>query len=226
MSDFSRPPSRPPTITDNNNNITTAVISNNQDSKNSIPYTVHSLWMCPSGTIKEVYSSIITDMTSELGTLDFTPHITLVAAILTGVDDVVARAKALALKLAPYEFEYDDLSQKDAYFQSVFAKMKVTQEVVEANALARTFFEERQSDPDYMPHMSLVYGDFDRSRKDETILPELRTKLTNSYHNTTTIPVDAIEVWSTQGDVKEWYLVETVPLTGTRRTTTKAADEN
>lgn len=41
--------------------------------------------------------------------------------------------------------------------------MKVTQEVVEANALAQTFFEECQSDPDYMPHMSrLVYGDFER----------------------------------------------------------------
>jgi hypothetical protein len=97
--------------------------------------------------------------------------------------------------------------------------MKVTQEVVEASALAQTFFEECQSDPDYMPHMSrLVCGDFERSKKDETILPELQTKLTKSCRTMMTIPTDAIEVWSTQGNIKEWYLVETVPLTGTRTT--------
>jgi 2'-5' RNA ligase len=204
---------------------TTTTTAERIDPYKSSSFIGHSLWMCPSGATKAAYSSIISDMASELGTFEFTPHITLVAAIMTDVDDVVARTKALASELAPYTFKLDDLSQKDAYFQCVFAKMAATQEVVEANALARTFFEERQSDPDYIPHMSLVYGDFDQSKKDESILPELQKKLAMSSHTTMTIPVDAIEVWSTQGDVKEWYLVETVPLTGTTRTNTKVPDE-
>jgi 2'-5' RNA ligase len=172
----------------------------------------HSLWVCPTGDAKQAYAEIIGNMSRELGTFHFTPHITLVAAIMTSPEDVVQRTKDLAAKLAPYTFEFDSLSHKDRYFQCVFAKMKLTQEVLNANKIAREVFSERQTDPDYMPHLSLVYGDFKQTVKESNFFPTMEKQITQKASNTMSFTVDSIEVWSTQGDVADWYLVETVPL--------------
>jgi 2'-5' RNA ligase len=172
----------------------------------------HSLWVCPTGDAKQAYSEIIGNMSQELGTYHFTPHITLVAAIMTSREDVVQRTKDLAAKLTPYEFQFDSLSHKDRYFQCVFAKMKLTQEVLNANKIAREVFSERQTDPPYMPHLSLVYGEFTQTIKEAKIIPTMEQQMTQKASSTMSFTVDSIEVWSTQGDVADWYLVATVPL--------------
>ena len=188
---------------------------NDNDPYKSSSFVGHSLWMCPKrGAAREAYSAIIAETSSRLGTFRFLPHITLVAAMKTGAEDVVERTRVLAEKLAPYEFEFDAISQRDAYFQCVFAKMKASEEVVGANRLARTVFSERSSDPEYTPHLSLVYGDFSLEEKESGIVPEIEAMLREKATETASFGVDSIEVWSTQGDVKEWYLVETVPLRG------------
>lgn len=173
--------------------------------------------MCPTGASLTAYQSIIKDASSSLNTFCFIPHITLVAAVMTDEKDVVERTKLVAQQLAPYEFEFEEVSERDAYFQCVYAKMKTTDQVVHANTVAKSVFDERQSDPPYMPHLSLVYGDFfTREKKLHTIIPSLETAIQKHAPDTTKFTVDSIQIWSTQGDVSEWYLVETVPLTGTK----------
>ena len=174
----------------------------------------HSLWMCPSGAAKDAYQEIVADAARELDTFEFIPHITLVAAVMTSPQDVVERTKRLASMLAPYTFELDSVSHKDKFFQSVFVKMKQSPDVMHANQVARQFFPERQSDPEYMPHLSLLYGNFSVQQKEESIVPKLRQEIHAKAPVTTSFTVDSIEVWSTQGEAREWYLVETVPLTG------------
>ena len=102
------------------------------DPYKSSSFIGHSLWMCPSGNASQAYSDIISDMAKELGTFQFTPHITLVAAMLTGEQDVLERSRQLASQLAPYQFEFQEVSRRDAYFQCVYPKMKLTPEVVAA----------------------------------------------------------------------------------------------
>lgn len=171
----------------------------------------HSLWMCPSGAASDSWSAVISEKASEIGTFCFPPHITLVAGMLTPVGDVLAQTKLLAAKLRPYVFEFDVVQQSSVYFQCVFAKMKETEEVMAANRAARMVFKERSSDPPYLPHLSLIYGDLNPKLK-HAHLPQLKTQIRQQV--TTTFLVDCIEVWSTQGPVEDWYLVETVPLQG------------
>ena len=180
--------------------------------------------MVPSGKSNEAYQDIIFDVAQELGTFQFFPHITLVAAMLTGEADVLQRARQLATQLKPYEFELDQVSFRDAYFQCVYARMKRTPEVVAANDVARQVFGERQADPPYMPHLSMVYGDLTAADKTNTVIPKITAKLERRSSETRFLPVDSIQVWSTQGDVKEWYWVETIPLTGTDTKTSNATD--
>merc|ERR1712107_75066 len=95
---------------------------------------------------------------------------------------------------------------------------KRTDTVVAANDFARRIFLERKTDPPYLPHMSLVYGDFDEDIKRSQIIPDIQHAISCAEKETVaaikTIPVDSIEVWSTQGDVSEWYKVESIPLIG------------
>jgi len=171
----------------------------------------HSLWMVPSGSSRDAYQSIIQNASQEFNTLSFTPHITLAAAIMTSPQEVVERTKILASQLAPYEFEFESMGQKDLFFQCVFAKMKSTKQVLHANQVARQVFPERQQDPEYMPHMSLVYGNLTEK---ESLIASLSKQIEEQAPATTKIAVDSIQVWSTQGYASEWYLVETVPLMG------------
>lgn len=191
------------------------------DPYKSSRFVGHSLWMIPTGAALKAYDDIVGKTSNELDTFHFVPHITLVAALMSPVEQVIERTRHLASLLSPYEFELDDLSQKDAYFQCVFATMKRTDAVVHANAVARQVFAEKQSDPPYMPHLSLLYGDFDYERKVQDIIPKLRQQLQHHAPDSLRLPVDAIEIWSTQGDVKEWYLVERIPLTGSNEQSPK-----
>ena len=191
-------------------------INMSNDPYKSSSFIGHSLWLCPTGASMQAYQSIVQTASSSLDTFCFIPHITLVAAMLTSEVDVVERTKILATKLKPFEFEFSTLGQRDAYFQCVFAQMKRTPQAVRANEIARDIFPERSSDPEYMPHLSLVYGDFPLIEKENNIMPLLSKAIQEHAPATLKIPVDSIQVWSTQGDVSEWYLVETVPLTGTK----------
>lgn len=204
-----------PRLNDETLHTSSSTPADDVDPYKSSRFVGHSLWMIPTGSALKAYDDIVGTTARRLGTFHFVPHITLVAALMLPVEDVIERTKHLATLLAPYEFELDDLSQRDAYFQCVFATMKVTNTVVHANAIARQVFTEKQMDPPYMPHLSLIYGDFDCQRKTQEIIPQLRERLKERAPDTLRLPVDAIEIWSTQGDVKDWYLVERVPLVRT-----------
>eukprot|EP00977_Amphora_coffeiformis_P006978 scaffold1513_cov100-Amphora_coffeaeformis.AAC.27 len=184
----------------------------------SSTFVGHSLWLVPTPEASRVaYETILNETAAALGTLPFTPHVTLVAAIMTDVTDVVTRAQALshALTSHDYQFQFQAVSHKDAYFQCVFATYVRTPAVLQANALARRYFPEKQSDPPYLPHLSLIYGNNISAEEKETHwIPTLTQRIVDGASDTTTFSVDAIEVWSTQGHVQEWYLVERIPLVG------------
>mmetsp|Transcript_33490 Transcript_33490/g.38137 ORF Transcript_33490/g.38137 Transcript_33490/m.38137 type:complete len:193 (+) Transcript_33490:45-623(+) len=188
----------------------TSAIEKNADPYKSSSFIGISLWMCPIGAAGEAYTKIIQEAAEEYGTFDFkVPHVTLVAALLS--DNVVERARELATRMTPYEFESDGISGRDAYFQSVYSKMKLSPEAIRNNAIAQEFFEEEcRTNPPYVPHLSLVYGDLDANQKEEFKLKILQNK--------TTLPskfmVDAIQVWCTKGEVETWYCIEKIPLTG------------
>ena len=215
-----------------------ASAGNADDLYKSSKFVGHSLWLVPSTEATKIaYQTIVNETAAQLGTESFTPHITLLAAIRTNATDVVARTKALASVLTPYTFHLETISYKDAYFQCVFAKFYDDtnangSNVMEANALARRYFPEKVNDPPYMPHLSLVYGNqFTKQQKEEELIPTLKSKIfpptNNTNNNTTTttimmmtttkIHVNAMEVWSTQGYVSEWYLVERIPFSGNQQ---------
>ncbi|CAJ1960656.1 unnamed protein product [Cylindrotheca closterium] len=191
-----------------------------------------SLWLCPPTTndknkigessdctVGDFYQDIINKLAEEQGTFgDFIPHITLVAALELTAEEIVKKVRnEIAPKIPPYAFEVEKVSFKDAYFQSVFVKLHTDRPdgmLKQANALAKHVFPERQSDPAYMPHLSLVYGNLPKEQKEEKIVPKVQEQLKDASSETAIIPIDSIQVWSTEGPVEKWFCIDTIPLTG------------
>jgi hypothetical protein len=114
------------------------------------------------------------------------------------VEDVISKTKEWASTVTPYTFkvritdfeernllyihlpQFSNLSlsfnitqvksveQKQLFFQSIFAKMEESQEVMKANQSAREVFG-RTGDAPYMPHLSLVYSDMKAADKKKII---------------------------------------------------------
>lgn len=191
-----------------------------------------SLWLCPPTTedtnksstsvdctVGDFYQGIINTLAEEQETFgDFIPHITLVAALELEAEEIVEKVRSeIAPKIPPYVFEVEKVSFKNAYFQSVFVKLHPGQPdgmVQQANELAKQVFPERQSDPAYMPHLSLVYGNLPKELKQQQIVPKVQDQVKGSPDVAAIIPIDSIQVWSTEGPVEEWFCIETIPLSG------------
>jgi hypothetical protein len=110
----------------------------------------------PEGADEDALQAIIARLAEEHGGPAFPPHLTVLSGIVTTEDDVVARARRLAAESPTVTLQIDGIGTDETYFQSVFATVTPTPEIVGLRAAARTIFPEAP-DP-YRPHISLLYG--------------------------------------------------------------------
>src|SRR4051794_11169941 len=116
----------------------------------------YSLWLVPDGAADDVLHSVIDRLAAEHGGPSFPPHMTLLSGIVTTEDDVAERARRLAADNGPVTLHLDGIGTDETYFQSLFATVRPTPELVGLRAAARAIFPEAP-DP-YRPHISLLYG--------------------------------------------------------------------
>jgi 2'-5' RNA ligase len=164
-----------------------------------------SLWLVPeAGAISDALQAIIDRLSREYGGPTFPPHLTLLGGITAPEDDVTERARRLAAQWAPVTLHLDDIGTDETYFQSLFAVVRPTSELVALRAAARAIFPEAP-DP-YRPHISLLYGH-----------PSAETKQAIRATLTGTLPpsVDARTlVVQTGREVADWRYALRAPLMG------------
>lgn len=116
----------------------------------------YSLWLAPDGADEDTLQAIIDRLAAQHGGPSFPPHLTLLSGIVTTETDVVERARRLAAQSAPVTLHLDGIGVDETYFQSLFAAVRPTPELVGLRVAAREIFPEAP-DP-YRPHISLLYG--------------------------------------------------------------------
>jgi 2'-5' RNA ligase len=122
-----------------------------------VPTTArYSLWLVPEGADEDALQAIIDRLAAQYGGPSFPPHLTLLSGIVTDEADVVERTRRLASRGAPVALHIDGIGTDETYFQSLFAVVRPTPELVGLRAVAREIFPEAP-DP-YRPHISLLYG--------------------------------------------------------------------
>lgn len=158
----------------------------------------------------------------------FPPHVTLLSGIPSDTPVEVVRAQAAAAleawsreqsRALPLELTMDEVDTRSArYFQFVFAHIRPTADLLSLRQACRSAYSSDQAIPtpkddnDWMPHLSLAYGD----RGADEILDDLRRSdrtgaapappspdRTWSMHGRS-FRVNAVEIWACEGPPADW----------------------
>ncbi len=153
----------------------------------------------------EELSDTIKKLAAEYSGPVFMPHVTLLAGISAGSEeDIFAKARAVADALAPIRLTLEEVGAEDAYFKALYFRIRETEEMNAYHARAKRIFG--IEDNGYTPHLSLLYGNYPRVRKEQTIkaLPVLEGN---------TFLADRIYLYRTEGKAADWQEIKQFSLT-------------
>lgn len=158
----------------------------------------------PGGETQTRLAALVEHLAARLGTEPFTPHVTLLPGPLGPEAETVARAAPLARELAPLTLKLAGIEGRDDPFRCLFVKVEATPALRAAHAAAARAFL-REPDPDFFPHLSLVYG---RLESDE------KASLARDIAEGSAGEIEArrLCVCRTDGEVAEWRGLAVFPL--------------
>ncbi|KAK6932747.1 2',3'-cyclic-nucleotide 3'-phosphodiesterase [Dillenia turbinata] len=128
------------------------------------PKHAYSVWALPPGNVKERLKKLMSGLRSEFGGPEFHPHITVVGAISLTESDAIQKLKTSCDGLKAYTASVAKVATGTFFYQCVFLLLQTTPEVMEASARCTSHFGYKKSAP-YVPHLSLLYGDFSDEEK-------------------------------------------------------------
>lgn len=169
--------------------------------------TGFSLWLQPIGQAYDRLADIIKQLSEQYHTPLFEPHVTLIGGLIGKPEALVTRTAQLAKFIRPSIVTLTTVDYLDEYFRCLFATVEKTKWLADANTKARKIFH-REDDPEFMPHLSLMYGDLSPTTK-QRIIVEIGSRLEMSFPTT-------LHLWSTNGTPQEWYKVQEFSLGETR----------
>ena len=147
--------------------------------------------------------SIIIRLAGEFGGPVFTPHVTLLSLAFLSTEEpetvLTKKMAAFAVACAPFSLALGLPAVEDRYFRSLYLRV---QEKESMTALHRRAAEAFSVAPDaeYVPHLSLLYGNYSQERKEERTT-SLDLQGTDSFQ------VDQVNLWKTEGEVADWIRI-------------------
>ncbi len=164
-----------------------------------------SLWLQPSGELYTELSTTISQLSKQYATPVFPPHVTLLGDLIGDEKEIISQAQQLASRLRPFQVTLTTVDYLDVYFRCLFLRAEETPALLQANRAARSIFH-REQDPKFMPHLSLLYGNFAVETKKQMI-----ESIGQDFNKT--FSVNSLHLLSTNGEPKDWYEVKEFRLT-------------
>lgn len=162
--------------------------------------TGFSLWLQPTGQVYDRLAEMIRQLSEQYRAPVFEPHITLLGGLAGNRESLVLRTTQLAKLIQPNIVTLTTVDYLDEYFRCLFVSVEKTKWLADANIGARKLFH-REGTPEFMPHLSLMYGNFPPTTKQRIII-EIGSTLATSFE------VTSLHLWSTNGAPLEWYEVQ------------------
>ncbi len=156
----------------------------------------YSLWLMPGGDVCDRLARILNCLSARFDAPVFPPHVTLLGGCTGEVREVIRRSERLAHSLRPFTVRLDAIDFRDEYFRCLFVHAALTEPLGKAHQAAWREFGRRR-EPVFMPHLSLLYGIFPQTIK-EQLIGELGPRLDLSFQ------VRSLHLYRTQGEVSLW----------------------
>ena len=158
----------------------------------------YSLWLMPESGISGRAQEVINKIAERWGCPAFEPHVTLLGHILGEEEKIIESAQEVAREIGQFEADFVWAGGTDRYFKCVFVKVERSRELERANELALKRFR-MKAEEEYMPHMSLAYGEMEEQRRKEIMssLPDLSGRYA----------FDRLVVCRSTGKVSDWKYI-------------------
>jgi 2'-5' RNA ligase len=159
----------------------------------------YALWLMPTGEVHEQLERILHELSARFAAPEFPPHVTLLGGIVGPRCEVLSKAASLAARIRPFAVRLGELRCLDEYFRCLFVRAARTTPLLNAHKVARDIFGHHR-EPLFMPHVSLLYGNFSQSSKEKAVA-ELGLRLDLEFK------VRNLHLYSTRGVPREWRCV-------------------
>ncbi|MDI6602625.1 MAG: 2'-5' RNA ligase family protein [Patescibacteria group bacterium] len=145
-------------------------------------------------------ANLITKLSKQYGSPKFEPHVTLLANISGAEKDIIFKTSQLAILINSFKIRLTKVEYRNEYFKCLFIKVEETKDIINANLKAREIFN-REWDSEYIPHLSLMYGDF---------LPEIKEKIIKEIGKKFDIifAVNSIHLFTAEGRPEDWQRIK------------------
>lgn len=169
----------------------------------------YSLWLMPEGKVCDRLSSIIHRLSTRYDAKEFPPHVTLLGSCVCERDEMIRNASLLASGLKPFTIRLGRTDFRDEHFRCLFVHAGPMVPLWNAYQIACRQLN-RTPEIDFMPHLSLLYGNFPQAFKEEA-MAELGPRLNVQFK------VRSLHLFQTQGEVRNWHEVVRFPVNSARR---------
>ena len=166
----------------------------------------YTIWLMPEGELYDELAGIISRLSKEHAAPLFEPHITLLGDIVETEEKIMSKTAELAGLLKPFSTSFTALDSTDEYFRCVFIRAQETQELMKANSKTRKIFSREQAPP-FMPHVSLLYGEFPEETKKQ-IITEIGREFPRNFEVKSLFLTNA----SKNTELKDWKVLREFSL--------------
>ena len=158
----------------------------------------------PKNSVYVKLAHIIEDLAEKCGSYAFEPHVTLLGDVPGNEEEIIARAGKIAAKAKPFDVELTSVDYTDKESMCLFARAGKSRQLDGLHRAACAAFG-KPSDRGYTPHLSLLYGKYPNSIKEE-IIGEIGRKFNEAF------TADTIYVVHCSSDVavKDWEVAKEI----------------
>jgi 2'-5' RNA ligase len=124
----------------------------------------HALWLLPEEAVSTRVAAVIDHLARTRGGPRFLPHVTLVAGLEKPVAELRTRTRTLARSLPSLAVTLGRAAVRAEHFKALFVEIESADlRALHIRAAAALGVA---ADPEYLPHLSLAYGEFAPAAKE------------------------------------------------------------
>lgn len=166
----------------------------------------YHLWLAPEGDALHRLQDVVDGLAEAHGGPVFTPHVTLLSGLTADEASLIETNRRLAAGLEPFHLNLTAPEAGTTFFQCIYMRVAENSSLSQTRQAAGEAFALPADD--YMPHLSLYYGD---------VSPEHRATILAAVpaHVKCNFPVESIQLIRADSErPADWHCVDEALLGG------------